>query len=197
MESQYIKDTLNNSYESFNKICGQELSTNKYVSAQNIFRKGCTFPVTSELKLMTLKKGFVRFNLINIIKKMGVYILWVDNNLKDGQSRLLNAVYVGKGQGNIRVNKHQRKKFPKMNFYVTFYECENRLAKYFEQLFLDEYSFDLNKYENKGKSVLELLISEDQAIIGNQSYLEKLLPIFENKYGSKIIDDIKKYNPSY
>jgi hypothetical protein len=43
-----------------------------------------------------------------------------------------------------------------------FYECENRLAKYLEQLFLDTYKFHLNKAENCGEKNLYAVWDDDR-----------------------------------
>jgi hypothetical protein len=39
-------------------------------------------------------------------------------------------------------------------YWITFFECENRVAKYLEQLFLDTYHFPVNSNENPGKGEL-------------------------------------------
>jgi hypothetical protein len=41
-----------------------------------------------------------------------------------------------------------------MLIYYSFYPCENRIAKYLEQLLLDTYDFPLNKSENRGNKKL-------------------------------------------
>lgn len=41
-----------------------------------------------------------------------------------------------------------------MIIYFTFFPCENRKAKYIEQLFLDIYDLPLNTVENKGSETM-------------------------------------------
>ncbi len=50
--------------------------------------------------------------------------------------------------------------------YVTFNEFDNRLAKYYEQLFLDTYKFELNNNENNGAEVLYAVWDEERVIVG-------------------------------
>ena len=61
------------------------------------------------------------------------------------------CVYVGKGYVNQRVKFHIANKWPTdETLYLSFFECNNRISKYLEQLFLDTYKFHLNKDENTG-----------------------------------------------
>jgi len=53
--------------------------------------------------------------------------------------------------------------------YVTFHECENRLAKNYEQLFLDTYKFRLNENENKGTKALYAVLDKERVTIGTHS----------------------------
>ena len=81
------------------------------------------------------------------------------------------CVYVGKGLAEVRVDDHVKKKWPKnYSLYVTFTECGNRLAKYYEQLFLDMYSFVLNRNENPGTEKLYAVWSEELHMHGTELY---------------------------
>ena len=55
------------------------------------------------------------------------------------------------------------KKWPKnAQLYVTFTSMENRLFKYYEQLFLDVYVFELNNIENSGAEHLFAVWDEER-----------------------------------
>jgi hypothetical protein len=89
--------------------------------------------------------------------KQGIYQLWVlENDYCDIHKVVsMRCLYTGKGLVVARAKKHILKKWPDMgNFYITFYECENRISKYLEQLFLDIYKCEMNKIENPGKKIL-------------------------------------------
>ena len=73
------------------------------------------------------------------------------------------CVYVGKGFAELRVDSHVRKKWSKnAQLYVTFTSMENRLSKYYEQLFLDVYDFELNNIENSGAEHLFAVWDEER-----------------------------------
>jgi hypothetical protein len=88
---------------------------------------------------------------------IGVYFLWVDYGCHceaHGTHKMI-CVYVGKGDAKVRVERHIKEKWPKdERFFVSFYECPNRIAKYTEQLFLDTYKFFLNSNEMSGQDYL-------------------------------------------
>jgi len=91
--------------------------------------------------------------LLSLKGKVGLYHLWVDAEESCPVHNLhkMICVYVGKGLACTRIKEHIRKKWPESEtIYITFFECENRIAKYLEQLFLDTYNFYLNVYENTG-----------------------------------------------
>jgi len=98
----------------------------------------------------------------------GVYHLWVEyDECDDHETYTMRCVYVGKGPPKTRVDDHVKTKWPDSDaLYVTFHECENRLAKYYEQLFLDTYQFDLNKNENEGKETLFAVWDEERFSLG-------------------------------
>jgi hypothetical protein len=90
-------------------------------------------------------------------KLMGVYFLWVDSGDYCEVHRIhkMICVYVGKGGAKLRVEQHIKDKWPKdERFFVSFFECSNRIAKYTEQLFLDTYLFYLNSNEMSGQDYL-------------------------------------------
>ncbi len=64
----------------------------------------------------------------------------------------MKGLYVGKGLIQKRLIAHfQKKDFAEEKIvYYTFIVCENRIAKYCEQLFLDIYDMPYNKSENIG-----------------------------------------------
>ena len=88
---------------------------------------------------------------------VGVYFLWIysgDYCDTHGIHKMI-CVYVGKGDAKLRVEKHVKDKWPKdERFFVSFFECSNRIAKYTEQLFLDTYKFYLNSNEMSGQDYL-------------------------------------------
>jgi len=103
--------------------------------------------------------------------KMGIYHLWVKYDYcGDHQDnyRMLCA-YVGKGDALVRVKSHIKEKWSDSEvLYVSFYECENRIAKYLEQLFLDTYNFYLNKSENIGENYLFTLWDDFRRVHGTE-----------------------------
>lgn len=103
-------------------------------------------------------------------KKTGIYHLWIDyDNCDDHETFTMQCVYVGKGIGSVRIDEHIRKKWPNnFTLYVTFTECENRLSKYYEQLFLDTYDIALNKNENPGAKKLFAVWSDELHRLGTE-----------------------------
>jgi hypothetical protein len=88
---------------------------------------------------------------------IGVYYLWIDSGerCEEHGTHKMICVYIGKGDARIRVEKHIKDKWPKdEQFFVSFFECSNRIAKYVEQLFLDTYKFYLNRNEMNGQEYL-------------------------------------------
>ncbi|WP_417212798.1 hypothetical protein [Acinetobacter venetianus] len=94
--------------------------------------------------------------LLDLKGKMGIYGLWIQQTkCYDHDKYRMVCLYVGKGYALKRIKQHIADKWPKEQLlYVTFYECENRIAKYIEQLCLDNYNFALNKEENTGTGFL-------------------------------------------
>ena len=102
--------------------------------------------------------------------KLGIYHLWVDyDNCEDHNKYTMLCVYVGKGMAEQRILCHIKDKWPKStSLYVSFHECENRIAKYLEQLFLDTYSFHLNKAENRGLNYLYAVWDDERHLFGTE-----------------------------
>lgn len=88
--------------------------------------------------------------------KIGLYQFWIEIDHCDTHDLYhMLCVYVGKGKAQARVIQHLKDKWPEQQLaYVSFYECENRIAKYLEQLMLDKYDFFLNTAENFGTEAL-------------------------------------------
>jgi hypothetical protein len=96
-------------------------------------------------------------HLASLRKKVGLYHLWVDGEevCQIHDQHKMICVYVGKGVAFTRIKLHIKEKWPAAEtIYITFTECENRIAKYLEQLFLDTYEFYLNENENSGSGYL-------------------------------------------
>jgi hypothetical protein len=90
-------------------------------------------------------------------------------------------VYVGKGEALKRLSDHLKNKWNKTEtLYISFYECENRISKYLEQLFLDTYEFHLNSYENDGTT--KLFAYWDEHRFANGTETQKQGDILVEKY---------------
>jgi hypothetical protein len=157
-------------YSPFDDICAQELKVS--IDADLIVNNSefCTLiPISDDLKLEHLESSDY---LKGLRGKVGVYHLWVDyDNCDDHEKYTMMGVYVGKGFAEQRINSHINDKFPNADhLYVSFFECENRLAKYIEQLFLDQYKFYLNKAENCGEKYLFAVWDEDRHHHGTETY---------------------------
>lgn len=89
-------------------------------------------------------------------KSVGLYHIWADDRrfCEIHKTYALECLYVGKGEAFTRIiDDHLNNKleeFGAYSIYVSFYECENRFAKYYEQLFLDVFKIPLNKSESTG-----------------------------------------------
>ena len=142
-----------NDYHRFDNVCRKELVTP--VSADQIVNNSnfCTC-VAIDIAKVADKEYDLSLNnyFVSLKGKIGLYQLWIDvGECQDHDLFSMLCVYVGKGVAETRVLKHIKDKWPENELiYVTFYECENRIAKYIEQLFLDTYNFHQNESENKG-----------------------------------------------
>ncbi len=100
--------------------------------------------------------------------KIGIYHLWSEyDHCDDHETHTMQCEYVGKGPPDIRVADHIKNKWMSgVMLYVSFHECKNRLAKYYEQLFLDTYQFKLNTNENNGTKILYAVWDNERFSLG-------------------------------
>ncbi len=158
-------------YDRFDKICKQELALP--ITVDTIINKSS---FCSSIPLGILEEmGENFFTISNYIEglkgKMGIYNLWVDTTVycDDHKNYLLACAYVGKGQVHNRIKSHLKKKWPDtLTLYVSFYECEHRIAIYLEQLFLDTYDFTLNIKDNNGKGILYAKWNDERYDLGTE-----------------------------
>lgn len=110
----------------------------------------------------------------------GLYHLWVDYDVcSDHDTHTMVCAYVGKGPPETRIGSHIKSKWPSaVLLYVTFTRMDNRLAKYYEQLFLDIYDFYLNQAENSGEKTLYAVWDSERYNLGTHlnevSHLSKI-----------------------
>ena len=104
--------------------------------------------------------------------RVGLYHAWVEEDYCYEHRRYsMLCVYVGKGEALLRLLRHAKEKFPASELVgVTFFECENRIAKYLEQLFLDTHRFHLNEYANAGTRHLYACWDEERRIVGTEAH---------------------------
>lgn len=155
-------------YADFDNTAMEELR-NPPLASQIINLSGfCSLiPIDSEFQLSGLThKDYLK----GLRGKTGLYHLWVDyENCDDHGTYTMLCVYVGKGLAEARVNSHIWDKWPKPeSLYVSFFECSNRVSKYLEQLFLDTYSFHLNKNENLGTKHLFAVWDSERHFLGTE-----------------------------
>ncbi|MCU0731060.1 MAG: hypothetical protein MUE84_05670 [Hyphomonas sp.] len=94
---------------------------------------------------------------VTFAEQEGVYILWHKNDYCPEHDLFhMKGLYVGKGDAAKRLRHHWKTKnmAEEMIIYFTFFACENRKAKYIEQLLLDTYDLPLNRAENTGTKTL-------------------------------------------
>ena len=94
---------------------------------------------------------------LKFAEREGVYILWHKNDYCPTHGLFhMKALYVGKGDAVKRLRYHWETKntADEMLIYFTFFPCDNRKAKYIEQLLLDIYELPLNIAENSGTETL-------------------------------------------
>ncbi len=87
----------------------------------------------------------------------GLYFLWYKDDYCDTHHLFhFKCLYVGKGSAAKRIAAHWSNKELETEglVYFTFFKCQNRIAKYLEQLILDVYDVPFNKNEKKGKKKL-------------------------------------------
>lgn len=141
-------------YCEFDNIACQELEQPMSASGIVNYSLFCTqLPVDPDLIIGDLNH---KLFLKNIRNKSGLYHLWIDHDeCDDHGTYTMLCVYVGKGFAEGRIIDHIKEKWPHgVELYATFTQMENRLAKYYEQLFMDVYNFHLNTIENPGEKPL-------------------------------------------
>lgn len=160
----------NPDYTDFDSVINLELKCP--LSASQIINESefCTFvPIDEVIQLGDLThKDYLK----SLRGRVGIYHLWVDyDNCDDHKTNTMLCVYVGKGLAEARINSHIKRIWPQQeSLYVSFFECSNRIAKYLEQLFLDTYSFYLNKNENCGKKDLFAVWDRERHLDGTEMY---------------------------
>lgn len=95
----------------------------------------------------------------------GVYFLWHKEDYCPVHDLfIMRALYIGKGNIFKRLQEHFKHKdfSEEMLVYFTYYELENRKAKYIEQLFLDFFDIKHNKAENIGTNELIMYFTQDE-----------------------------------
>ncbi|MBB3814737.1 hypothetical protein FHY13_003108 [Xanthomonas arboricola] len=147
---------IQSNYCAFNEVCEKELKV--VWRAENFANRDLYFyRVDTDAKWESTEGEISLFEppsvqLGKLKDKFGIYHIWVDHGATFTQEdHIFQAVYVGKGYLNIRLNKHVSKYLNELGtVFITVQECENRMAKYLEQLFLDTFNFPLNIAENTG-----------------------------------------------
>jgi len=156
-------------YDDFNKIASAELSqpidANELV---NMSEFCMMIPVDNDFVVGDLNH---KLYLKTLKGQSGLYHLWTEyENCDDHGTHTMLCAYVGKGPPNTRIAEHIKKKWPRgILLYATFTKINNRLAKYYEQLFLDVYQFDLNTAENSGSIKLFAVWDNDRYTMGTHS----------------------------
>lgn len=159
----------NHNYSDFDKIAEAEL-LNPTPASDIVNNSQYCNPVPAD-ELHKIGDLTASLFLKPLAGKIGVYHMWSEYEYCDEhKSYTMQCEYVGKGPPGARITSHIKKKWQNEKLlHVTFYECENRLAKYYEQLFLDKYQFELNKSENNGTETLYAIWTEERFRLGTHS----------------------------
>ncbi|QNU62045.1 hypothetical protein [Vreelandella titanicae] len=161
---------LTNDYNKFDSICNAELAFP--ISADEIINHS-DFCIILHLDLIEESQDdllSVNEMLTGLKDKTGVYHLWIEKgHCEDHDIHSMICVYVGKGLALKRIKQHIKEKWPaEETLHISFYECENRISKYLEQLFLDTYHYHLNTSENCGEGTLYGRWSAERYDIGTE-----------------------------
>lgn len=153
-------------YEDFDKTVGEELS--KPIDANSLVNLSIycmKLPTDGDLVIGDLNH---KLFLKAVNGQSGLYHLWIDHDhCDDHDTYTMLCVYVGKGPPDIRIASHIKDRWPHgIELYATFTPMENRLSKYYEQLFLDSYRFILNKAENSGTEKLYAVWDSERHFMG-------------------------------
>lgn len=170
-ESQEVPCLDKSDYNTFDETCREELVN--AITVDQIVNQSqfCTFLALDIIKASDKADALtLNEHLAGLNRKRGLYHLWIEiGNCQDHRMYSLQCVYVGKGNVKGRVLEHIKKKWPEQEmFYVTFFECENRIAVYLEQLFLGTYNFYLNENENTGTAPLFARWPEERMCHGTE-----------------------------
>jgi hypothetical protein len=161
----------NPDYSKFDDVARSELLNP--ISCSDIVNHSryCTnLPIKDEFILGDLNH---KLYLKGLNQKSGLYHLWCEyEECDDHSTHTMLCVYVGKGFAEGRIDSHVNKKWPstELQMYVSFTEMDNRLAKYYEQLFLDKYDFILNIAENNGDGSLYAVWDGERFAMGTEAH---------------------------
>lgn len=156
----------NPDYDDFDKIAREELS--KPIEANVLVNKSefcMMIPVDDNLVVGDLDH---KLFLKTLRGRSGLYHLWVDYEAcGDHDTHTMVCAYVGKGPPETRIASHIKKKWRNdAQLFATFTLMDNRMAKYYEQLFLDCYGFILNQAENSGSKTLYAVWDNERYLMG-------------------------------
>lgn len=167
-------------YERFDSIIGHELA--KPLAAHDIVNESqfCTMIQKDSYGDLAINELTLRDVLSRLDNRIGVYHIWTDEDFCDVHQRQnLECIYVGKGAALTRLlshAKHPERLLADMPYWITFFECENRVAKYIEQLFLDIYQFSQNSNENAGTETLWASWTQERYDLGTELHYISNLP---------------------
>jgi len=170
---------LTNDYNKFDSTCSKELISP--ISVHEIINES-DFCISLAIDIIEEHQDdllTVNEHLAGLKDKNGLYHLWVDHShCTDHEVHSMICVYVGKGIVLDRIKDHLKTKWPKEEMiHISFYECENRISKYLEQLFLDTYNYHLNKSENTGIGTLYARWEDERYDIGTE--LQSMADIYD------------------
>lgn len=141
-------------YSDFDRICSDELKNPIKAHAIINISEFSTFIPKGYLLNDAEDTVNLSDYLAPIRGQHGVYHLWHPEGMYCAAHDLyrLECAYVGKGLGDLRIKDHFKDKYREdAQVAISFYRCSNRIAKYLEQLFLDNYKFDINHSEMNRK----------------------------------------------
>jgi hypothetical protein len=156
----------NPTYDDFDKIARKELS-NPIDAAQLVNGSEYCMRLPIDRNFIVGDLDF-RLYLKTLRGQSGLYHLWINlDSCTDHDTHTMVCVYVGKGPPKTRITAHINSKWPRgVDLYATFTQMDNRMAKYYEQLFLDCYKFELNTAENRGSEILYAVWDGERHLMG-------------------------------
>jgi len=173
----------NLNHERFDSVSRRELR--KAITVHDVFDS--SYCVMMSIEHIDEQEGLaVHETLADLKGKLGVYGLWIHyTDCYDHNMHRMLCLYAGKGRALGRVKSHIANRWPQAQLlYVTFYECENRIAKYVEQLFLDNFDFPLNTKENRGEGFLSTVWDGERFSLGTnlQGISDRLAKKFPERF---------------